>query len=159
MKTLHRLTYLAVIYGLLLAAARADENSAPYFQIVGNRDAAASESLPLKSSSAKVSIDGTIAKVHLTQRYANSGNVPIEAIYVFPASTRAAVHGMTLTTGGRVIAAKIKESVKAKGVGHVAAWNARRRIGLTTDLTGGFCTSRSEREFTLEESWYANEET
>ena len=26
------------------------------------------------------------------------------------------------------------------------------------DLTGGFCTSESEREFTLEGSWYANEE-
>jgi len=27
-----------------------------------------------------------------------------------------------------------------------------------TDLTGGFCTSGSEREFTLEGSWYADEE-
>ena len=27
-----------------------------------------------------------------------------------------------------------------------------------TDLTGIFCTSGSEREFTLEGSWYANEE-
>jgi hypothetical protein len=26
------------------------------------------------------------------------------------------------------------------------------------DLTGGFCTSGSEREFTLEGSWYADEE-
>lgn len=115
MKTLHRLAYLAVIYGLLLAAARADEKSAPYFQVIGKQnDDSSGEVLPLKSSSAKVSIDGTIARVQLTQRYANSGSVPIEAIYVFPASTRAAVHGMTLTTGGRVIAARIKESAKAK---------------------------------------------
>ena len=28
----------------------------------------------------------------------------------------------------------------------------------TTDVTGGFCTSGSEREFTLEGSWYADEE-
>ena len=99
----------------MLAAARADEKSAPYFQVIGkNNDDSSGESLPLKSSSAKVSIDGTIARVRLTQRYANSGSVPIEAIYVFPASTRAAVHGMTLTTGGRVIAARIKESAKAK---------------------------------------------
>ncbi len=98
MKSLHRFTYLAVIYGLLLAAARADEKSSPYFQVIGkNNDDSSGEALPLKSSSAKVSIDGTIARVQLTQRYANSGSVPIEAIYVFPASTRAAVHGMTLT--------------------------------------------------------------
>ena len=114
MQTLLRLTYLAVIYGLLLTLARADERASPYFQVVGNRDAAANESLPLKSSAASVVIDGTIARVHLMQRYANSGSVPIEAVYVFPASTRAAVHGMTLTTGGRVIAAKITESIKAK---------------------------------------------
>ena len=30
--------------------------------------------------------------------------------------------------------------------------------GLADDVTGGFCTSGSEREFTLEGSWYANEE-
>ncbi|MGC1385772.1 MAG: hypothetical protein WA823_18505 [Candidatus Acidiferrales bacterium] len=28
----------------------------------------------------------------------------------------------------------------------------------TTDVTGVFCTSGSEREFTLEGSWYADEE-
>src|SRR5277367_669042 len=28
----------------------------------------------------------------------------------------------------------------------------------SSDLTGGFCTSGSEREFTLEGSWYADEE-
>ena len=116
MKTLQLITYLAVIYGLLLTALRAESDlpSAPYFQILGNSDASSGEQLPLKSSAAKVTIDGTIARVHLTQRYSNAGSAPIEAIYVFPASTRAAVHGMTLTTGGRVIAARIKESVKAK---------------------------------------------
>lgn len=116
MKTLLRITYFALVYGFLSAAspAAAESPSAPYFQIVGNSDEGPNEQLPLKSSVAKVSIDGTIARVRLTQQYANSGSVPIEAIYVFPASTRAAVHGMTLTTGGRVIAARVKESVKAK---------------------------------------------
>ena len=116
MKALLRLTYFAVLYGLLSSASPAGDTSpsAPYFQVLGNHDDPSNKSLPLKSSSAKVTIDGTIARVHLTQRYANSGSVPIEALYVFPASTRAAVHGMTLSTGGRVIAARIKESVKAK---------------------------------------------
>jgi hypothetical protein len=27
-----------------------------------------------------------------------------------------------------------------------------------TDLTGGFCTSGTEREFTLKKRWYADEE-
>jgi Ca-activated chloride channel family protein len=116
MKSLLRLAYFAVIFGTLtwLAPAAVDQSSAPYFQIIGTGDNSPHEQLPLKSAAAKVAIDGTIARVHLTQRYANAGRAPIEAIYVFPASTRAAVHGMTLKTGGRVIAARIKESAKAK---------------------------------------------
>jgi Ca-activated chloride channel family protein len=116
MKALLRLVYFTVIYGLLLTSspAESESSSAPYFQTLGGNDESSGESLPLKSSTASVSIEGTIARVHLTQRYANVGKVPIEAIYVFPASTRAAVHGMTLATGGRMIAARVKESIKAK---------------------------------------------
>ncbi len=114
MKLHYRLAYLLLIATLLLTFARADERSAPYFQVIGNRDEASGVQLPLKSSAVKVVIDGTIARVHLKQRYANSGSVPIEAIYVFPASTRAAVHGMTLVTGGKVISARIRESAMAK---------------------------------------------
>ncbi|RYD19594.1 MAG: VWA domain-containing protein, partial [Verrucomicrobiaceae bacterium] len=116
MKVLRRISYLAIVYGALLTASKAEgeNNAAPYFRIVGKGDQRSDESLPLKSSAAKVSIEGTIARVHLTQRYGNTGGTPIEAVYVFPASTRAAVHGMTLSSGGRVIAARIRESVKAK---------------------------------------------
>jgi Ca-activated chloride channel family protein len=113
MKTILRLSYLAILYALLATTSRA-ESSVPYFHISGNHDDTSDERLPLKSSAAKVAIDGTIARVRLTQRYGNNGSVPIEAVYVFPASTRAAVHGMTLTTGGRVIASRIRESAKAK---------------------------------------------
>jgi Ca-activated chloride channel family protein len=113
MKTILRLSYLAILYALLATTSRAD-SSAPYFHIAGNHDDTSDERLPLKSSTAKVTIDGTIARVRLTQRYGNNGSVPIEAVYVFPSSTRAAVHGMTLTTGGRVIASRIRESARAK---------------------------------------------
>ena len=113
MKTLLRLAYFAILYGLLAVTSPA-ESSAPYFQILGNRDESSNERLPLKSSAAKVTIEGTIARVRLSQRYGNNGSVPIEAVYVFPASTRAAVHGMTLTSGGRVIASRIREKAKAR---------------------------------------------
>ncbi|MEO8614985.1 MAG: VIT and VWA domain-containing protein [Luteolibacter sp.] len=116
MKTFFRITYLAIIYSALtwLAPAAENQSSAPYFQIVGAGENSSDEQLPLKSAEAKVVIDGTIAHVKLIQKYANVGRAPIEAIYVFPASTRAAVHGMTLKTGDRLIAARVKESVKAK---------------------------------------------
>lgn len=116
MKAILRLVYFTIIYSLLLTTSQAETSSAsaPYFQTLGKNDESSRESLPLKSSAANVSIEGTIARVHLTQRYTNIGSIPLEAIYVFPASTRAAVHGMTLTTGGRVIAARVKESATAK---------------------------------------------
>jgi Ca-activated chloride channel homolog len=117
MKTTFRICYLILIYSLLTIFARAGEGSgaAPYFQVTGGGgDEVADECLPLKSSAAKVVIQGTIASVTLTQCYGNTGKTPIEALYVFPASTRAAVHGMTLRTGGRVIAARIRESEAAR---------------------------------------------
>lgn len=116
MKLIRRLSHFPIVYALMYSTswAEVDAPASPYFQVMGNHDDSSNESLPLKSSAATVKIDGTIARVHLTQHYANSGSVPIEAVYVFPASTRAAVHGMTLSTGGRVIVAKIQESAKAK---------------------------------------------
>ena len=83
MKTILRLAYLAILYGLLAITSPAD-SSAPYFHIAGNHDDTSDERLPLKSSAAKVTIDGTIARVRLSQRYGNNGSVPIEAVYVFP---------------------------------------------------------------------------
>ena len=37
---------------------------------------------------------GVIAGVRIFQVFENTGKKPIEAVYVFPASTRAAVHGI-----------------------------------------------------------------
>ncbi|MGZ5507885.1 MAG: VIT domain-containing protein, partial [Limisphaerales bacterium] len=72
------------------------------------------DQLPLKSSHAEVHINGPIAEVVVTQRYHNAGNRTINARYVFPGSTRAAVHGLTMKIGERVIKAKIKEKEEAK---------------------------------------------
>ncbi len=48
------------------------------------------------------------------QIYENRGTRPIHARYVFPASTRAAVYGMTMTVGNVRIVARIKEREKAR---------------------------------------------
>ena len=50
----------------------------------------------------------------VTQVYKNDGKKPLEAIYIFPASTRAAVYGMKMTIGKRVIEAKIKKRDEAR---------------------------------------------
>src|SRR5262249_36631916 len=56
-----------------------------------------------------VAISGVIADVTVRQIYENRGQRPLHARYVFPASTRAAVYGMTMTVGDVRIVAKIKE--------------------------------------------------
>ncbi|NTW26176.1 MAG: TonB family protein, partial [Lentimicrobium sp.] len=83
----------------------------PYFEIPSS-DAA--ESLPLKSTVAEVQIAGLIAHVTVRQVYQNRGKTAIEAIYIFPGSTRAAVHSMTMKIGERSINAKIEEREKAR---------------------------------------------
>jgi Ca-activated chloride channel family protein len=89
-----------------------DRTLSPYFFI--KSDDPGMDQLPLKSTSASVTISGVIADVQVTQVYKNEGKKPIEAIYVFPASTRAAVYGMKMTIGERVIEAKIKKRDEAR---------------------------------------------
>lgn len=89
-----------------------DRALSPYFFV--KSDDSAADSLPLKATSAEVSIAGVIADVRVTQLYANTGKRPLEAVYIFPASTRAAVYGMKMTIGERVIEARISKREDAR---------------------------------------------
>lgn len=89
-----------------------DRTLSPYFFV--KSDDATVDQLPLKATQTEVRIAGVIADVTVTQTYANSGKTPLEATYVFPASTRAAVHGMKMTIGERVVVAKINKRDDAR---------------------------------------------
>jgi len=89
-----------------------DKTLSPYFFI--QSDKPGTDQLPLKSTIANVNIAGVIADILVTQVYKNNGTQPIEAIYIFPASTRAAVYGMKMTIGERIIEAKIEKRDKAR---------------------------------------------
>lgn len=104
----------------------ADQSQAPYFHI--NSDDGA-ENFPLLSSSAKANIAGSIVDVVVEQVYQNRGNEPIEAIYVFPGSTRAAVYGMEAIIGKDTIKAIIQEKNKAKAI-YTAAVQSGKRAAL-----------------------------
>ncbi len=90
----------------------ADRTLSPYFLV--KSDGSELDQLPLKSTVALVDIAGVIADVRVTQVYENKGKRPIEAMYVFPASTRAAVYAMKMTIGERVINAKVKTKEQAR---------------------------------------------
>ncbi len=89
-----------------------DKTLSPYFFV--KSDDPTLDRLPLKSTSAVASISGVIADVVVTQVYKNEGKKALEAIYVFPASTRAAVYGMKMVIGKRVIEARIKKRDEAR---------------------------------------------
>ncbi|MDR3221246.1 MAG: VIT and VWA domain-containing protein, partial [Candidatus Accumulibacter sp.] len=90
----------------------ADQVASPYFYLPGGDPAV--DALPLKATDVEVRIAGVIADVTVTQTYKNEGTRPIEAKYVFPGSTRAAVHGMQVRLADRLIEARIREKQQAK---------------------------------------------
>ena len=93
------------------AQSRQDKTLSPYFFVQGD---AGVDHLPLKDTRVEINVSGIIADVTVLQTYRNEGSRPINARYVFPASTRAAVYAMRMRIGDQVIVAKIKEREKAK---------------------------------------------
>jgi len=109
-------------FALTLAAALAaagtdtlvddDHTVAPHFLVA--LEAGDVDPLPLVAVHSDVEIAGVIAEVTLTQRWMNKGSRPLDATYVFPTSTRAAVHGVTMRVAGRVLTARIDEKKAAR---------------------------------------------
>lgn len=106
---------LFVLVSICVMAQSNDEYNntlSPYFWVFS--DNPDMDQLPLKETSVNTTIVGTIADVTVTQVYVNTGKNPLEAIYTFPMSTNAAVYGMQMKVGKRLITAKIDEKKKAR---------------------------------------------
>ncbi|MFC1576275.1 VIT domain-containing protein [Candidatus Omnitrophota bacterium] len=90
------------------------KKDAPYFFV--KSDDAGVDAFPLLRTQASVNIAGIIAEVELVQVYKNEGKKTIEAIYVFPLSTRAAIHKLKMKIGEREINAVIEEKKTAQAI-------------------------------------------
>ncbi len=114
MKRIFSFIIWLVLTGMAFAQTgeEADKTLSPYFFV--KSDDPNLDQLPLKSTSTSVDLAGVIADVKVTQVYKNEGQKPLEAIYIFPASTRAAVYGMKMTIGERTIIAKIGKREEAR---------------------------------------------
>jgi Ca-activated chloride channel homolog len=110
---------------LQVAAAAPENTQAPYLTVVGETV----EHLPLASTQVDVLVAGVIADVTVKQVYENRGKVPVEALYVFPGSPRAAVYGLTMKVGDRLIKARIAEKQEAR-----ETYEAARAEGKTASL-------------------------
>lgn len=99
---------------------------------------------PLRYTDVSVEITGPIASVSLTQRYSNPYDLPIEAVYTFPISNRAAVDRMTMTVvdpdgNERVVEGEVKERElarriyeQARDAGYVASLLEQERPNIFT---------------------------
>ena len=115
-------------------AAAGDESTpaqSPYFEV---SDDSGVDHFPLKETRVTAEINGVIASVHVHQRYRNEGTKALNAKYIFPGSTGAAVNGMTMTIGERRIRAQIREKEQAdrmfeaaKAAGQTASLLAQKR--------------------------------
>ncbi|MBS0389478.1 MAG: trypsin, partial [Proteobacteria bacterium] len=103
----------------------------PYFQV---SDDSGVDHFPLKETRVTAELNGVIASVHVHQRYRNEGTKALNAKYIFPGSTGAAVNAMVMTIGDRRIRAQIKEKEQAhklfeaaKAAGQTASLLAQKR--------------------------------
>ncbi len=85
--------------------------------------------LPLKHTDVSGRIDGYLARVNVTQKFVNSSDTTIEAVYTFPLPENAAVDSMIMTIGDRRIKAVIKERGEARAI-----YEQARRDGKTAGL-------------------------
>src|SRR5262245_6624714 len=85
--------------------------------------------VPLEHTDVKIRVDGFLADATVTQRFRNPYATKIEAVYLFPLPTDAAVTEMTITSGGRTIRGTIQERDKATRV-----YEAARKQGLVAAL-------------------------
>lgn len=121
------LIILSVPLSLHAEPPAAERTLSPYFFV--EQGEADGEQFPLLGTQVEVAISGVIARVTVRQQYVNRGSAPIHGRYIFPGSTRAAVHGMTMRLGERLIRAEIKEKEEA-----VQLFTAAKQAGKSASL-------------------------
>ncbi|MEM9480815.1 MAG: VIT domain-containing protein, partial [Verrucomicrobiota bacterium] len=120
-----------------LAAENAGEGDRCQLPFLRAKDG---EALPLRSNNATVEINGVVAHVTLSQEFANPTDAPLNAAYVFPMSTRAAVHGLTMKIGDREIEGVIQEKNKARKTFNAAKKKGKRATLLEQERPNIFQT-------------------
>ncbi len=129
---------IALVSFSTLTQAQEDKTLAPYFVVQGDPNV---DQLPLKDTRVEIAVSGVIADVKVVQTYRNEGSRPINASYVFPASTRAAVYAMRMRIRDQVVVAKIKEREVAKEEFEVAKKEGKSASLLEQDRPNVFSMS------------------
>ncbi len=99
--------------------------------------------LPLKAMDITGRVTGLVSELALRQTFVNTHDAPMEATYIFPLPSRAAVTSFRLEVAGRVVEGVIKERQQARQEydqaiqqGHRAAITEEERPGVFTMRVG-----------------------
>jgi Ca-activated chloride channel family protein len=125
MTTLPTLLLAAGLVALSVAPLRADTGALTAL----DRDGTPVAACPLEHTDVEATVSGFVARVVVTQRFANPGREAVEALYTFPLSEHAAVDAMEMRTGDRVIRGTVKEREEARRL-YEAAKAAGKLAGL-----------------------------
>lgn len=115
--------------------------------------------IPLTGVEVFAEIQGCASSVLLRQRFRNTEEVAVEAVYVFPLPEAAALSGVVIESGGRRITGRVEERAKAfefydhaLAQGHGAVLLDQERPNVFTVSVGNLLP---EQELTVELQWVA----
>src|SRR5258706_1804442 len=97
--------------------------------------------IPLLQTDVRLDVQGLVASATVTQQYANSSPIPVEAVYVFPLPHDAAVYDLEIRIGDRVIRSTIKERAEAKKIYEAAKSQGQHAALLEQERPNIFTTS------------------
>lgn len=104
-----------------------DITECPYFNVFSSDSTGVVFSL--LSTDIDATVSGVIANVVVEQTYLNSGDSTIDATYVFPMSSNAAIYGMEMDINDRTIKAEIRRKDEAQTI-----FDNADSLGLTATL-------------------------
>ncbi len=93
------------------------------------RDHECTVDFPLEHTEVRIRVDGFLADATVTQRFRNPYPRKIEAVYLFPLPTDAAVNQMEIATSGRVVRGRIHRREEARRI-----YRRAKRRGLVAAL-------------------------
>jgi Ca-activated chloride channel family protein len=129
----------AVVLCAAPAVASSTVDTAPTEGTLLTREGKKVVPVPLDHTEVTIRVDGFIAEATVEQRFVNPYDHKIEAVYLFPLPTQAAVNGYEIRTSGRTIKGELRLRDEARKIykdaankGHVAALLTQERPNLFT---------------------------
>lgn len=97
--------------------------------------------LPLKKTDVKIDVTAGIARTEVVQRFHNDLDRPLEAVYIFPLPSEAAVEDFEIRLDGRVIKSVVQEREEAKATYEKAKAEGKKTALLEQERPNLFTTS------------------